>query len=242
VQTGRPSVRPTTVRLACAVVAAIVALTIAELTSDRFRAFMSDHSLISTFIAEAILLAGVYLVIDEIIERREARRWGDVTSLGLRALSPVAHRPGEIVRRMVDELAVETRRAHPASGHDGDQVSPGEPADYHELISVHADELGDWLRANKRVPGGSRRKRGRVRSGWRRRSSAGARHSSRVPTPPSCSTCFRTSSMRLAPLLRRSCRLPAGCTPSADEKRPGFQSEVGQRTIGGASRTACSRS
>jgi hypothetical protein len=142
-------VRPTTLRLACAVVAAIVALTIAELTSDRFRAFMSDHSLISTFIAEAILLAGVYLVIDEIIERREARRWGDVTSLGLRALSPVAHRPGEIVRRMVDELAVETRRAHPASGHDGDQVSPGEPADYHELISVHADELGDWLRANE---------------------------------------------------------------------------------------------
>jgi hypothetical protein len=77
----------------------------------RFREFMSDHSLISTFIAEAILLAGVYLVIDEIIERREARRWGDVTSLGLRALSAVAYRPGEIVRRMVDELAVETRRA-----------------------------------------------------------------------------------------------------------------------------------
>jgi hypothetical protein len=75
--------RPTTIRLACAVVAAVVALTVAELTSERFREFMSDHSLISTFIAEVILLAGVYLVIDELIERREARRWGDVTSLGL---------------------------------------------------------------------------------------------------------------------------------------------------------------
>jgi hypothetical protein len=31
--------------------------------------------------------------------------------VGLRALSAVAYRPGEIVRRMVDELAVETRRA-----------------------------------------------------------------------------------------------------------------------------------
>jgi hypothetical protein len=142
-------VRPTTVRLACAVVAAVVALTIAELTSNRFRAFMGDHSLISTFVAEAILLAGVYLVIDEIIERREARRWGDVTSLGLRALSAVAHGPGEIVRRMFDELAVETRGAHPSSRHDGDEVSPSEPADYDKLVSVHADELGDWLRANE---------------------------------------------------------------------------------------------
>jgi hypothetical protein len=149
VQTGRPSVRPTTVRLACAVAAAVVALTIAELTSDRFRGFMGDHSLISTFVAEAILLAGVYLVIDEIIERREARRWGDVTSLGLRALSAVAHGPGEIVRRMFDELAVETRRAHPSSRHDGDEVSPSDPADYDKLVSVHADELGDWLRANE---------------------------------------------------------------------------------------------
>jgi hypothetical protein len=149
VQTGRLSMRPTTIRLACAVVAAVVALTVAELTSERFREFMSDHSLISTFIAEVILLAGVYLVIDELIERREARRWGDVTSLGLRALSAVAHRPGEIVRRMVDELAVETRRAQPASRHDGDEASPSEPVDYHKLVSVHGEELGDWLRANE---------------------------------------------------------------------------------------------
>ena len=134
-QTGRPSLRPTTVRLAFAVVAAVVALTVAELTSGRFREFMSDHSLISSFVAEAILLVVVYLVIDEIIERREARRWGDVTSLGLRALSAVAHGPGEIVRRTVDELAVETGRA--------------QAADYHELVSVHADELGDWLRTNE---------------------------------------------------------------------------------------------
>jgi hypothetical protein len=149
VQMGRPSLRPTTVRLAFAVVAAVVALTVAELTSGRFREFMSDHSLVSSFIAEAILLVVVYLVIDEIIERREARRWGDVTSLGLRALSPVAHRPGEIVRRTVDELALETRRAHPASRHDGDAASPSEPADYDELVSVYADELGDWLRADE---------------------------------------------------------------------------------------------
>jgi hypothetical protein len=141
--------RPTTIRLACAVVAAVVALTVAELTSERFREFMSDHSLISTFIAEVILLAGVYLVIDELIERREARRWGDVTSLGLRALSAVAHRPGEIVRRMVDELAVETGRAQPASRHDSDEASPSEPVDYHKLVSEHAEELGDWLRANE---------------------------------------------------------------------------------------------
>jgi hypothetical protein len=149
VQTGRPSLRPTTVRLACAVIAAVVALTVAELTSERFNEFTGNHSLIATFITEAVLLVVVYLVIDEIIERREARRWGDVTSLGLRALSPVAHRPGEIVRRMVDELAVETRRAYPASRHDSGEASPSEPADYDKLVSVHADELGDWLRANK---------------------------------------------------------------------------------------------
>jgi hypothetical protein len=149
VQTGRPSKRPTTIRLACAVVGAVVALTVAELTSERFREFMSDHSLISTFIAEAILLAGVYLVIDEIIERREARRWGDVTSLGLRALSAVAHRPGEIVRRIVDELTVETMRAHHASRHGSADASPSERVDYEKLVSVQAEELGDRLRANE---------------------------------------------------------------------------------------------
>jgi hypothetical protein len=51
--------RPTTIRLACTVVAAVVALTVAELTSARFREFMSDHSLISTFIAESILLPNI---------------------------------------------------------------------------------------------------------------------------------------------------------------------------------------
>jgi hypothetical protein len=79
--------------LACFVVAAVVALTVAELTSERFREFTGDHSLISTFITEAVLLVGVYLVIDELIQRRESRRWSDVTSLGMRALSAVAHSP-----------------------------------------------------------------------------------------------------------------------------------------------------
>jgi hypothetical protein len=115
------------------VVAAVVALTVAELTSERFNRFTGDHSLISTFITEAILLAGVYLVIDEIIQRREMRRWSDVTSLGMRALSVVAHRPAEVIRRSVDQLTVA------ASG----------PVDYQELVGRRADELGDWLRADE---------------------------------------------------------------------------------------------
>ena len=132
-QTGRLSLRPTTVRLACVVVAAVVALTVAELTSERFNRFTGDHSLISTFITEAILLAGVYLVIDEIIQRRETRRWSDVMSLGMRALSASAHRPAEIIRRSLDELTVA------ASG----------PVDYQELVVRRADEFRDWLRADE---------------------------------------------------------------------------------------------
>jgi len=85
------------VRLALVVIAAVIALTIAELTSEGFSEFTRDHALISTFIREAVLLVGVYLVIDEIIGRREARRWSDVTSLGIRALSALAHRPAELV-------------------------------------------------------------------------------------------------------------------------------------------------
>jgi hypothetical protein len=115
------------------VVAAVVALTVAELTSERFKRFTGDQSLISTFIAEAILLAGVYLVIDEIIERRETRRWSDVTSMGMRALSVVAHRPAEVIRRSVDELTIA------ASG----------PLEYEEVVGRCADELGDWLRADE---------------------------------------------------------------------------------------------
>src|SRR5262245_16034112 len=99
--------------------------------------------------AEAILLVGVYLVIDEIIQRREARRWSDLSSLGLRALSPFARRPAEIIRRGVDELAVETGLEQPGSRLDGGEVSRSRPEDYQELISVRAGELGDWLRADE---------------------------------------------------------------------------------------------
>lgn len=120
-------------RLACVVVGAVTVLTIAELTSERFRRFTGDHSLTTTFMTEAVLLVGVYLVIDEIIQRRETRRWSDLSGLGLRALSAVARRPAEIIRRGVDELG---------------EASPSRLDDYQELISVRADALGDWLRAD----------------------------------------------------------------------------------------------
>src|SRR5262245_54609006 len=102
-------------------------MSVAELTSDRFNEFTRDHALLSTFLTEAILLVGVYLVIDEIIERREARRWSDVMSLGIRALSTRADGPADIVRRAVDGFAA-----------DGS-------VDYQELVAARADELADWL-------------------------------------------------------------------------------------------------
>jgi len=83
---------------------------------------------------EAILLVGVYLVIDEIIERRDARRWRDVMSLGVRAMSTRAEAPAVIVRRAVDELSA-----------DG---SPAGAVDYQEAVAQRADELADWLRAD----------------------------------------------------------------------------------------------
>ena len=80
----------------------------------------------------------MYLVIDEIIERRETRRWSDVTSLGMRALSVVAHRPAEIIRRSFDELSAGTAGSRP----DG-------PVDDRELVMRRADELRDRLRADE---------------------------------------------------------------------------------------------
>ena len=65
VRAGSPSLSRTTVRLACVVIGVVIVLTIAELTSERFKEFTGDHSLISTFMTEAVLLVGVYLVIDE---------------------------------------------------------------------------------------------------------------------------------------------------------------------------------
>jgi hypothetical protein len=126
-----PRLSRETVRIGLFVVAAVVVLTIAELTSEGFSEFTRDHALISTFITEAVLLVGVYLVIDEIVGRRQTRRWSDVTSLGIRALARLAHRPAEIVRTLVDQAA-------PSGGR----------GDYEELVSLHADELGRWLRAD----------------------------------------------------------------------------------------------
>jgi Ni/Fe-hydrogenase subunit HybB-like protein len=75
VQSAPASLRRTTVRVAAVVLGIVIVLSVAELTSDRFKAFTQDHSLFTTFMTEAVLLVGVYLVIDEIIERRDARRW-----------------------------------------------------------------------------------------------------------------------------------------------------------------------
>ena len=133
-QLAPAGLRPSTVRIGLLVLGAVVALSVAELTSERFHKFTQDHSLLTTFLTEAVLLVGVYLVIDEIIERREARRWSDVMSLGVRALSTRADAPAEIVRRAVDGLAVETR----ADGF----------VDYQDFVSRRADELADWLRAD----------------------------------------------------------------------------------------------
>lgn len=144
-----PTLHRTTVRVALAVLAAVAALTVAELTSDGFREFTSGHALVSTFITEGVLLVGVYLVIDEIIGRREARRWSDVTSLGIRALSAPAHKPAEIVRSAVGELVSKTESVRPGSRVDGGAALAGDAVDYRELVSVHADELGDWLRADE---------------------------------------------------------------------------------------------
>ncbi len=132
-QPAPASLHRTTVRVALVVLAIVAVLTVAELTSERFNAFTRDHSLISTFMTEAVLLVGVYLVIDEMIQRREARRWSDVMSLGVRALSTRAEGPAEVVRRAVDGLIVETT---------------WEPVNYLEFVSSHADDLGNWLRAD----------------------------------------------------------------------------------------------
>lgn len=96
--------RRTTVRIGLFVLTAVVALSVAEVTSDGFRDFAQKHPLIATFITEAVLLAGVYLVIDEIIQRRDTRRWSDVTSLGKRALATRADEPSGVIRRTVAEF------------------------------------------------------------------------------------------------------------------------------------------
>jgi hypothetical protein len=133
VQPAPASPRRTTMRVALLVLVVVVVLSVAELTSQRFSDFIQDHSLISAFITEGILLVGAYLVIDEIIQRRESRRWSDVRSLGIRALSTRAESPAEIIRRAVNELVAEPE---------------GEERSYEQFVSARADELADWLRAD----------------------------------------------------------------------------------------------
>src|SRR5262245_65149324 len=130
VQPAPASLRRTTVRVAVFVLGVVVVLSVAELTSERFNAFTRDHSLVSTFMTEAVLLVGVYLVIDEIIERRDARRWKDVMSLGIRAMSTRADGPALIVHRAVDELAVEPQSDPSAPQLVSAAASPGRSIDY----------------------------------------------------------------------------------------------------------------
>jgi hypothetical protein len=137
------------VRVASFVLGVVVVLSVAELTSQRFSAFIQDHSLISAFITETILLVGAYLVIDEIIQRRDTRRWSEVTSLGIRALSTRAEGPSGIIRRAVDELAVETASGQRGSQLDAADASRSGSADYPGFVSDRGDELADWLRANR---------------------------------------------------------------------------------------------
>jgi hypothetical protein len=133
VQPRPASLHRSTLRIALIVVGVVIVLSVADLTSDRFNKFIQDHSLISTFITEAVLLVGAYLVIDEIIQRRETRRWSDVTFLGTRALSTRAEGPAEVIQRTVDRLPVETSGS----------------VDYQEFVSERASELGAWLRADE---------------------------------------------------------------------------------------------
>ena len=132
--------RPTTLRVALLLLALVAALSVAELLSRGFRDFTQDHPLITTFVTEAVLLTGVYLVIDEIIQRRETRRWSDVTSLGVRALSIRAHELSRIIGGAVSEFAIE-------SGLPRHQRSTtASSTDYEKVVSDRAGELGDWVR------------------------------------------------------------------------------------------------
>jgi hypothetical protein len=134
--------RPSTMRVALFVLASVVALTVAELTSDSFNDFTQDHPLLAAFITEAVLLVGAYLVIDEIFQRRETRRWSDVTSLGVRALSTSAHEPSRLVQDTLGQFAS-------ATGRRGPERSPtATSADYQKVVSERAGELGEWLRGD----------------------------------------------------------------------------------------------
>jgi predicted tellurium resistance membrane protein TerC len=78
VQLASAGMRPSTVRVGVFVLAIVVALSVAEVASGRFEDFTQEHALLSTFLTEAVLLVGVYLVIDEIIDA--GMRAGGATS------------------------------------------------------------------------------------------------------------------------------------------------------------------
>src|SRR5262249_40227282 len=89
-----------------------------------------------------------YLVIDEIIQRRESRRWSEVRSLGIRALSTRAEGPAGIVRRAVSGLVVEPQSERPGAPLESTDAAAGASAGYEEFVSDGVDELADWLRAD----------------------------------------------------------------------------------------------
>jgi len=135
-------------RVALLVLGIVVVLSVAELTSQRFNAFIQDHTLIWTFITEGILLVGAYLVIDEIIQRRDSRRWSDVRSLGIRALSTRAAGPAGIIRRAINGFVAKPTIDAPGDLLDSADTARGGSSGYQGFISGRTDELAGWLRAD----------------------------------------------------------------------------------------------
>jgi hypothetical protein len=133
--------RSSTKRVALFVLVCVAVLSVAELTSERFTEFTQGHPLIATFITEAVLLVGVYLVIDEIIQRRETGRWSEVTSFGVRALSTKAREPSNVVRDAVGKFAAEL-------GLERAESLRADSAACEMVVSDRARELEDWLRAD----------------------------------------------------------------------------------------------
>jgi hypothetical protein len=172
VQPAPASPRRTTMRVALLVLGVVVALSVAELTSQRFKAFIQDHTLLWTFITEGILLVGAYLVIDEIIQRRESRRWSDVRSLGIRALSTRADGPAEIIRRSVNALVVEPMSEERGSRLDSADAVRRDSVGYQEFVSDRSNELADWLQAD------TGRARGFAQEMQQKRVAARGRHAS----------------------------------------------------------------
>jgi hypothetical protein len=60
--------------IALLLAALTAALVITEITVEAFRGFWVDHPITAAFVASAVLLAATYLVFDDIVRRREAKR------------------------------------------------------------------------------------------------------------------------------------------------------------------------